>query len=99
MCLALNISTDRRNAVFRSTKLQMMGVLAIGALVGYLAAAMGPNWAHASPERNGARKLAAPAQRPLACSDRLNRGNMLALAGAHNRAVAAKARQKGDKPN
>jgi arylsulfatase len=83
--------------MLRNTKLQLLAVLGLGALLGYAAASGSFNpfqRAGASPQ---------PAEPgggadPTCCSEGVSKGQLVALA-AHNQNVEAKAAQAGKKPN
>src|SRR5207248_4719192 len=81
--------------------LQMMAVLAIGALLGYVAAAGGLNPFHrASAAPAVAEGTApAPAAGQAACCDGVDKAQVLAAVSAHNAKAMATAAQNGKKPN
>ncbi|MDB5340236.1 MAG: sulfatase, partial [Planctomycetaceae bacterium] len=90
--------------MMRNSKLQLLAVLAVGASLGYLAAASreSPLQAAAAPKTVGVleKSNAAANDRAVskpACCD-VSKGEQLALA-AHNQTVAAKSKQSGKKPN
>src|SRR5262245_40348295 len=87
----------------RNVRLQMVGMLAVGALLGYLAASGKPNpFATASTTRQAQEEKAARAdkpeggEKPACCCDGADRGQLLVRA---NGKAAARAADSGKKPN
>src|SRR5262245_3468124 len=78
-------SPVRRSAMLRNRRVQMAAVLAVGALLGYLAASGRVNplsWAGAIPPaaQPGGVKPAEPGSDKPACCEEVNKGQLLALA-------------------
>jgi arylsulfatase len=87
--------------MLRSAKLQMIAVLAAGALLGYAAASGGlsPFFRAAAPQQEEAAAKPAPCEGSgPTCCDGVNKGQLLALV-THNAAVQEKAAANGKKPN
>jgi arylsulfatase A-like enzyme len=90
--------------MFRNTRLQMMAVLAVGVLLGYLAATGRLNpfakagAAAQSEEARTTKPTEAGNSDPACCCDGVDKGELLALANRKAR-VAARAEGKGKKPN
>src|SRR5690348_9783151 len=92
-------ASSRRNNMFRRTRLQMMAVLAIGALIGYLAATGGLNPFHRASAAPAVAEGTAAAPGQAACCDGVDKAQVLAAVNAHNAHVFATAAQNGKKPN
>ena len=90
--------------MLRSTRFQAVALVALGALLGYLAAATDMfRRATAVPPAHGAAAEGQPTpgtgpEQGTCCSGDINKGELLALA-AHNQTVAAAAQKAGKKPN
>src|SRR5262245_22959505 len=93
--------------MLRNTILQLLAVLALGALLGYGAASGKLNPfqradASSAPPQPAAEKLdGRPADAPagVCCDDSANRKDLLVMAGSHAPATAAEAQKDGKKPN
>src|SRR5262249_28789354 len=87
----------KENLMLRSTRLQMVAVLAAGALLGYAAASGSLN---PFPRAGASPQPAEPGGSADAgcCAEGVSKGQLVALA-AHNQNVQAKAAQAGKKPN
>jgi arylsulfatase len=91
--------------MFRNTRVQMAAVLAVGALLGYLAASGRLNpFARADAARSTAEAASAKQAESgnvakLACCEDANKGQLLALADPKVKEAVARAEQAGKKPN
>src|SRR5689334_5856282 len=93
----VTVSLVWRTSMFRNTRVQMLAVLAAGALLGYLAASgrLDPRRAEASPStQQTAEKPAVPCGDRPGCCDGAARNNLLALARKDEKDPPA-----GKKPN
>src|SRR5262245_35791329 len=82
-----------------STKIQALALVAVGSLLGYLAASTDLfRRTTAAPPPTAALVPSTGSAPEACCADNVNKGELLALAG-HNERVAAAAQKDGKKPN
>jgi arylsulfatase A-like enzyme len=83
--------------VFRRTHATAIGMMAVGALLGYVAASGNFNFFQRAGASPGSAEPGGSAD-PACCTEGVSKGQLLALE-AHNEKVEAKAAQAGKKPN
>src|SRR5262245_33992120 len=91
--------------MLRNTKVRMAAVLAVGTLLGYLAASgkLNPfSWANAAPssaEQASARPAESGGGENPACCEGVSKGELLALAGPKGKNAYTSAQKNDKKPN